>query len=272
MTMFRLNKYLLTIAMVAVFNYPVFAQDNAEDLAKQLANPVAALISVPFQFNYDENFGVGDTGDRLLLNFQPVVPITLNDDWNIISRTIVPVISQDNVFGDGNSASGLGDTVQSVFFSPKAPTKSGWIWGVGPVFLLPTGTDDQLGTEQWGVGPTGVALKQSGPWTYGLLANHIWTETGKDGQVPLSSTFLQPFWSFTTKDAVTFTLNTEATYNWRADSDEWVVPINAMVGKVFKIGSQMIMSRVGLRYWAAHTEAGAEGLGGRIEFTLLYPK
>ncbi len=270
--MFRLSKYLLTIVTIVVFNHPVFAQESAEDLAKQLANPVAALISVPFQFNYDENLGTGDTGDRVLLNIQPVIPITLNDDWNIISRTILPVISQDNVLGDGSSASGLGDTVQSVFFSPKAPTKSGWIWGVGPVLLLPTATDDQLGTEQWGAGPTVVALKQSGPWTYGLLINHIWAGTGKDDQVPLSSTFMQPFWSYTTKDAVTFTLNTEATFNWRADSDEWAVPINAMVGKVFKIGSQMVMSRVGLRYWAVHTDVGAEGLGARIEFTLLYPK
>jgi len=272
MTMSRLNKSLLTIVTVVVVNHPVFAQESAEDLAKQLSNPVAALISVPFQFNYDEDLGAGDTGDRVLLNIQPVVPITLNDEWNIISRTILPVIWQDDVSGDGNSVEGLGDTVQSLFLSPKAPTKSGWIWGVGPVFLLPTGTDEELGTEQWGAGPTGVALKQNGPWTYGVLANHIWTETGRDGQDPLSSTFLQPFWSYTTKDAVTFTLNTEATYDWRADSDEWAVPINGMVGKVFKLGSQMIMSRVGLRYWAAHTDAGAEGLGARIEFTLLFPK
>ncbi len=272
--MFRLNKYLFAIATVVVFSHPVFAQESesAEELAKKLANPVAALISVPFQLNYDENLGVDDTGDRFLMNFQPVVPITLNDDWNIISRTIVPVISQENVFGDGNKASGLGDTIQSVFFSPKAPTDSGWIWGVGPVFLLPTATDDKLGTDQWGAGPTAVALKQSGPWTYGILVNHVWSETGPENQQAISSTFLQPFWSFTTKTAVTFTLNTEASYNWRADSDKWAVPINAMVGKVFKLGSQMVMSRVGLRYWVAHTDAGAEGLAARFEVTLLFPK
>src|SRR5688572_19920508 len=151
---------------------PASAQDA--DLAKQLSNPIASLISVPFQFNYDSGFGPND-GDRVTLNIQPVIPISLNEDWNMISRTIVPVIWQEDIAGPSGDQFGLGDTVQSLFFSPKAPGPGGIIWGVGPVFLLPTGTDPLLGGEKWGAGPTGVVLKQSGPWTYGMLANHIWS-------------------------------------------------------------------------------------------------
>jgi hypothetical protein len=243
---------------------------QAEELARQLANPVAALISVPFQLNYDQDIGPRDEGERWTLNVQPVIPFDLNDDWNLISRTILPLVYQSDIVPGAGSQSGLGDTVQSLFFSPKAPTDGGWIWGAGPVFLLPTGTDDLLSTEKWGAGPTAVALRQSGQWTLGFLANHIWSFAGDDDRADVNSTFMQPFLTYTTPAAWSYTFTSESTYDW--ESEQWGVPLNVSVTKVMRIGKQLVSVGGGVRYWADSTDAGPEGFGGRLNFTLLFPR
>lgn len=268
----RNPRSLATMILVvgAVLADPVLAQQSAEELAKKLANPVAALISVPFQLNYDQDIGPARDGTRWLLNIQPVVPFDLNKEWNIISRTILPVVWQDDVFPGAGSQSGIGDIVQSVFFSPKAPTAGGWIWGAGPVLLLPTGSNDLLTADKWGAGPTGVALKQEGPWTYGGLVNHIWSFAGDNSRADVSATFLQPFVSYTTPTAWTFSLNTESTYDW--NSSQWTVPINAGISKVLKIGDQLVSVGGVVRYWADGPDAAPHGWGFRLNFTLLFPR
>jgi hypothetical protein len=246
------------------------ASDEAE-LAKKTLNPVANLISLPIQFNYDHKIGPTDNGKKYVVNIQPVIPFSIGPEWNLISRTILPLADQDDILPGGKAdASGLGDTTQSFFFSPKKPTASGWIWGAGPVILLPTATDDDLGGEKWGLGPTAVALRQAHGFTYGILANHIWSVAGDSDRSDISATYLQPFFAYTTKTFTSFTINTESTYDW--EDDQWSVPINFMVSQVLKIGSQPISLQVGPRYWAESSDSSPEGWGFRFTFTLLFPK
>ncbi|MEW9807526.1 transporter [Mesorhizobium sp. ZMM04-5] len=259
----------LIVAAAGLFAATGLASAQDTDLAKQLSNPVASLISLPFQFNYDSGFGPDD-GHRVTLNIQPVIPFELSSDWNLISRTIIPVIWQEDVAGPSGSQFGLGDTVQSLFLSPSAPGPGGIIWGAGPVFMLPTSTDPLLGGDRWGAGPTGVVLKQSGPWTYGVLANHIWSFAGPDAAPDVNATFVQPFLTYTTDDAWTFAFNTESTYDWEAE--QWSVPINFMVSKLVKFGEQPVSFQAGVRYWAESPDAGPDGLGFRGAVTLLFPK
>lgn len=243
-----------------------FLQAQDADLAKKLANPIADLISVPIQSNYDFGVGPGD-GTKWTTNIQPVIPFGISEDWNVISRTILPVIDQEGLAPAGDSLDefGLGDTVQSFFFSPKECSP---IWGVGPVFLIPTATDSLLGTEKWGMGPTAVVLKQEGPWTYGALANHLWDVAGDDSRDPVNATYLQPFVAYITHTKTTFSFNTETTYDWQ--NDQWTVPINFQVSQLFKIGEQPVQAFVGARYYAEKPDNGPEW-GLRLGLTFLFP-
>jgi hypothetical protein len=274
--MIRGDAASLALIAAATFGSPlVFAQDappggaSADELAKQLSNPVAALISVPLQLNYDDGYGVGGDGERFTLNIQPVVPISLNDDWNVISRTILPLIAQDDVI-EGESESGTGDTLQSLFFSPKAPTASGWILGAGPAFLLPTASDDVLGSGQWAIGPTIVALKQTDDGlTYGALWNYLISVAGDDDRADVNSTFIQPFLAKAFPGGRTATINLESTYDFEAK--QWNVPVNLLYSKVTKIGNQMVSFAGGARYYLESPPGGPDW-GLRFVVTLLYPK
>lgn len=250
----------------------VVAADAAAvaELAKKLANPVAAMISVPFQYNDDNFGGTNDGASRSSLVMQPVFPVSLNDDWNLITRIVLPVIDQRDFPVAALNESGLGDTTASLFFSPKLPTAGGLIWGAGPVFLLPTATQDVLGTQKWGFGPTGVLLKQEGPWSAGMLANHLWSFAGSDSRSSVNATFLQPFVSYTTKTNTTLGVNSESTYDWKAN--QWQVPVNLLVAQMLKVGPQIMQVAVGARYWAEAADNDPEGWGWRLQLTLLFPK
>jgi hypothetical protein len=264
--------WMLSLGMIALaLAAPARAQDEqAAELAKKLANPVASLISVPLQYNYDEYGGSNDGAAVSKLIIQPVIPFSLNNDWNLITRTLIPLVDQQDLPVAAANESGLSDITASFFFSPKLPTASGWIWGAGPVLLLPTATEDALGTEKWGVGPTGVALKQTGPWTIGLLAGHIWSVAGNDDRNDVSSTTLQPFFSYTTKTHTTMGAYTESAYDWKGE--QWQVPLIVQAGQLFKIGPQILQFAVAGKYWAEAPDDGPEGWGLRAQLTLLFPR
>jgi len=239
---------------------------EAHELAKKLSNPVASLISVPFQSNFDFGMGAG-SGWRYTLNIQPVIPVALSPEWNLISRTILPIIHQEKVAGTG-SQSGLGDITQSFFFSPAKSRR--FIWGVGPVLLIPAATNDFLGTKKFGLGPTVLVLKQQDKWTYGVLANHIWSVAGSDSRASVNSTFIQPFLAYNTKDAWTFNVNTESSYDWTGNA--WSIPIHFTITKLIKVGQRPVSIGGAIRCWAASPEGGPENCGLRIIVTPLFPR
>ena len=266
-----------TLVLAALFFplCPVGADDAAPghkdaDLAQELSNPIADLITVPIQMNFDRGIGLQDDGWKLQTNIQPVIPFKLNEDWNLISRTILPVIYQDDILPGSGSDFGLGDINLSLFFSPKEPSSGGLLWGAGPVLLFPTATDKLLGAEKWGAGPAAVALTMRGPWTVGMLANHIWSYAGDSDREDISNTFLQPFAAYTWPSAWTVSVQSESTYNWK--TEKWSVPVNVAVSKLVRWGKLPVSLQAGVGYWAESPDTGPEGFRFRLQANFVLPK
>jgi hypothetical protein len=262
--------YTVLLLVVGLGLQPSAKANEDSDLAQELSNPLASLISVPVQVNYDDNYGDDDEGSKTTVNVQPVIPFQLNDDWNLITRTIAPIVYQDNVIPGEGSQSGLGDINTSLFFSPRKPTESGVIWGVGPIIVLPTATDDLIGSEKWSAGPAAVALTQRGPWTIGGLANHVWSFAGDDDRDDISNTFVQPFAAYTWPSAWTASVQSESNYNW--ETENWSVPVNLALSKLVRFGQLPVNLQGGVGYWAESPDGGPEDLRFRLQMTLVLPK
>jgi len=243
---------------------------DAEGVAKELNNPVSSMVSVPLQFNWDQGVGVNDDL-RTTINFQPVVPVQISEDVNLITRFILPYVNQPVLAPGGDTASGTSDILLSLFLSPAKPGKL--VWAIGPVFSVPTTTDPLLGSGKWSAGPTGIVLKQSGPWTYGALINHLWSfaDTGDLDRADVNQTFIQPFLAHTSNSAVTFNVNSEATANWNAPSgEEWMIPINFAITKVIKLGPFPFSVGGGVGYYVETPEGGPDWKI-RLIATLILP-
>jgi len=258
------------IAVLCLAVSPAMSQAQDAETAQKLANPIADLISIPFQLNHDRGFGPNGDGSRTTLNIQPVYPFRLNEDWTLISRTILPVIWQEDVL-PGSDQTGLGDTLQSFFLSPRdAGSDGGLIWGAGLAFGLPTATEDVLGSEKWTAGPTATALRVDGPFTYGALFNHVWSFAGNSNRRDVNQSFLQPFISYTSPSAITITASAETVYDWEGDT--WAVPVNFAVSRLVSIGDQPVSLQAGLRYWAESPNGGPDDLAFRLGMTFLFPR
>ena len=258
---------IMSLTMVTAEANDTDLAHNA-DLAQELTNPIADLMTIPIQMTYDQNIGPVDGGSKLQTNIQPVIPFDVSENWNLLTRTIVPVVKQDEIFPNSGSQFGLGDTSLSLFFSPKKAV-NGVVWGVGPILLLPTATDDLLGAKKWGAGPAVIAVAMLGNWTLGGLANHVWS-VGGSGNQDISNTFIQPFAAYTWESAWTVSAQAESTYNW--ESEEWAVPVTMAVAKLVWFGKLPVSLQAGAGYHVASTTNGPEGMRYRLQANIVLPK
>lgn len=241
---------------------------NNAELADKLANPVANLVSVPFQNNVD--YGIGPyNGARYTLNFQPVIPTQLTPTLNLIARVVLPIIDQHDITGPGDHQFGLSDATVSGFFSPANP-KNGLTWGAGPAFLVPVGTNEWLTTKKWGIGPTAIVLKQASGFTYGCLINQLWSFAGNKDRPGVNQLFLQPFFAKNFPSGAGLSSNAEITANWKANTTGAF--LNLAVSAVTKLGDQTVSLAVGPRIPVAAPSGGKTDFGFRGSITLVFPK
>jgi hypothetical protein len=248
------------------------AGQDAAELAKAVQNPVASLISVPFQWNINLETGPQEETQHVL-NIQPVIPFELNEDMNLITRTIVPLISQP-AFGQGQSREGgIGDIQFTAFFSPKKPGAGGWIWGAGPILQMNTASDDRLGQGVWGIGPTAIALKMTGPWVLGGLINNIWSVTEDSGREDVNQMLIQPFinYNFADKPGRYLVTAPIITADWKADNDKWVIPLGMGIGQVMRIGNQPVNIQASAYYNVERPDNAAK-YQIRLQIQLMFPK
>ena len=245
-----------------------YASDT-EALAKAVQNPVASMISLPLQNNINTGIGPNDETQNIL-NIQPVWPFELNDDWNLITRTILPVISQPNALTGEGRINGVGDTTFTAFLSPA--DAGDIIWGVGPVFLFPTASDDTLGADKWGAGISGVVLTMPGKWVIGTLVNNIWSFAGA-GNNEVNSFMLQYFINYNFDDGWYFTSAPIITANWKADNNHrWTVPFGGGFGKIFKIGDQPMNAQLSAYKNVVTPDDYGADWQFRVQLQFLFPK
>ncbi|MBX3645159.1 MAG: transporter [Rubrivivax sp.] len=246
---------------------------SPEELARIAQNPVGAMVSLPLQNN--TNFNVGPrSGTQNILNIQPVVPFTLDADWNLITRTILPVVWQPGLTPDQGSSFGLGDLQFAAMLSPSQPAPGGWIWGAGPIAQLPTNTRDELGNKNWGLGPQGVVLRmeKGSPWVYGVLVNNIWSLSSGQQGGRYNNLLLQPFVNYNLPGGLYLNSVPLITANWEAASDQrWTVPVGLGVGKIIHLGKLPLNLQLGGYYNVVHPDDGASWQL-RLQAQVMFPK
>jgi hypothetical protein len=243
--------------------------DSDTDIAKKIQNPIGDLYSFPFQNN--ANFGAGPHGGTQdILNIQPVIPIHLTPDWNIITRTILPVVWNPSLSPLPSVPVGTGPTDFSAFLSPSEAI-GGWLWGVGPIIQIPTISGPGLGSNVWGGGPTAALVYSNGPWVVGGLANNIWSFGGTYG--PLGNSYnnflTQPFVNYNFGGGWYVTTSPIITANWETPGTKWTVPVGGGAGRVFKVGKLPINFSLAAYYNLVKPQYGADWQL-RTQMTLIF--
>lgn len=246
---------------------PALAQSD-EGLARQLANPLSTLTRLPLLLDWDRKIGTARDGDRFSLRALPVLPIDLNDSYNLVSRTDAALVAQSDVAPGAGSQFGFGDVTETLLLSPKSAGGNGTTWGAGAAMLFPTGTDSRLSGRKWGLGPAGAFVGEADRWTYGVLANHIWSVAGESSRRDISRTSLQPFVNYTTRDAWTFGLEAESSFDW--ESKQGTLPVALTATKITAIGNHRFAVGGGLRHYLDAPESGPHGWAFRLGFTLMF--
>jgi hypothetical protein len=267
------SRWLTTATLAAALfaTSPAHAEMSAEELAKLAQNPVGNLISVPFQNNSNLNFGP-EKGTQNVLNIQPVIPVSIEKDWNIITRTIVPVIHMPALGTDVGSKDGIGDVVFTAFLSPANPGE--WIWGLGPVVQIPTNSSSELGNKNWGMGPSVVVLHldHGSPWVYGALVNNIWSLTSDKQGGAYNNGLIQPFVNYNFEGGLYLTSGPILTVNWKAEnSQQWTVPIGGGIGKIFHFGKLPVNTSIQAYYNVVRPDYSANWQI-RAQVQLMFPK
>jgi hypothetical protein len=266
------QRILGAVALATLAQPSAYAALSAEELAKLAQNPVGNLISVPIQNNTNLNFGP-EEGTQNIANIQPVIPVSVNDDWNIITRTILPVISNPKLFPGDDRTNGIGDTQFTAFLSPSSPGK--FIWGTGAVVQAPTHSNSELGNRNWGAGPSIVILRleKGNPWVYGFLMNNVWSLDTSDADAEYNNGLIQPFLNYNFKSGLYLTSAPIATVNWKADksSDQWTVPVGGGVGKIFHVGKLPFNTQLSAYYNAVKPDNGADWQI-RAQVQVMFPK
>lgn len=263
----RIKIFVVSLGCI-VCSYTATAQDDAAELAKKLANPIASLISVPFQNNSDYGIGVFK-GSRNTMNIQPVVPIFINKNLNLITRYIIPIVTQYNVTAPGSKQNGISDAVVSAFLSPTNG-KNGVTWGAGPVLLIPTGTNDYLTAKKFGIGPSLVALKQANGFTIGGLINQIWSIAGSSDRANVSQMLINPFITYNWKSGAGIGASAEFSQNWTAGTSTlWIIP---NISAITSLGKQKTQFSIGPRLNLASPSGTKADWGWRASVSFLFPK
>jgi hypothetical protein len=275
-----MKKHAVALALVLVTTNHASAQEDEErpqkpkkgqasdsDIAKTSQNPIANLLTVPLQQQFNFGYGPGRDRTQYVLNIQPVIPAKMGDDWMLISRTILPIIDQPVPSGDRTF--GLGDVSASFFAAPSGTHAV--TWGAGPALVFPTATESALGAGKWSLGPTAVVVATTGPWVLGTLASTVWSFAGASDRTHVASFLLQPFLNYNLANGWALTSSPIITTDWQDPASRLLLPVGAGVSKTTRFGKQAVQLSA-QAYWNVIHPGEGPVAQARVTAALLLPE